>query len=91
MGGGSGGYILNLSRDFHSKGRFTTLPGCEISSSARRVARSTSSWRAESPGKPKVSPKGYSMAAIRGTPTLAVSSGIMESEIVVKPAASISR
>jgi len=91
MGGGSGGYIFNLFPDFHSKGRFTTVPGWEISSSARRVARNTSSWPTESPGKPNVSPKGCSMAAIRGTPTLTVSSGIMESEIVLKPTASISR
>jgi hypothetical protein len=38
-----------------------------------------------------VSPNGCSIAAIRGAPTLAVSSGIMESEIVLNPAASISR
>jgi len=91
MGGGSGGYIFSRSLDFHSNGRFTTLPGWEISCSARNVPRSTSNWQVASPGNPMVSPNGCSIAAIRGDPTLAVSSGIMESEIVLNPAASISR
>jgi len=91
MGGDSGGYILTFSVAFHSNGRYTTPPGWEISSSARKLLRSTSIWRSTSPGNPKVSPNGCSIAAIRGTPTLAVRSGIMESEIVLNPALSISR
>lgn len=91
MGGNSGGWKFTLLVGFHSKGRCMTPPGRETSSSTRKVARRTSIWRAASPGAPKVSPKGCSMAAILGTPTLAVNSGIMESEIVLNPAASISR
>jgi hypothetical protein len=37
-----------------------------------------------------VSPNGRSTAAIRGAPVLAVSSGIIDSDIVLNPAASIS-
>ena len=91
IGGGAGGYVLTFPPGFHSKERWTTSPGREISSSALSAARNTASCRDASPGMPKVSPKGCSMAATRGAPVLAVSSGIIESETVLKPTASISR
>jgi hypothetical protein len=91
MGGGDGGCVLTFPGTFHSKGRCTTPPGTEISRSACRAARNTASWPPASPGEPKVDPKGYSMAAMRGTPALAVSSGIIESDIVLNPALSNSR
>lgn len=90
IGGGCGGCVLSLASWFHPNWRSTTPPGSEIAASARRVARNTANWPVASPGNPSVSPNGRSTAAIRGTPVLAVSSGIIDSDIVLNPAASIS-
>lgn len=90
IGGLSGGCVRACLGDSgHSKGKCLTLPGVCISSSACRVARSTASCPARSPGCPTVRPKGYSIAATRGVLTAAVKSGILESVMVVMPAASI--
>jgi hypothetical protein len=70
--------------------RSTTLPGSEIVASVCRVARNTARWPLASPGNPIVSPNGRSTAAIRGALVLAVSSGIIDTDIVLNPAASIS-
>jgi hypothetical protein len=67
-----------------------TPPGFEIAASACKVPRNTANWPAALPGDPTVSPNGCSTAAIRGAPVLAVRSGIIDSEIVLNPAASIS-
>jgi len=72
-------------------GRSTTLPGIFNSPSAVKAARNAPRWPSASPGTPIVSPNGNSIAAIRGTLADAVRSGMFEKEMVVKPAASISR
>jgi len=91
IGGGAGGLSASFSVDVHSNGRCTTADGVAIASIARSAARNTASCPAASPGRPTVMPNGCSIAAILGAPALAVSSGIMDSEIVLNPAASISR
>lgn len=90
MGGSCGGWMFSFTSWFHSNWRSTTPPGSEIAASASRVALNTASWPLASSGNPTVSPKGRSTAAIRGALVLAVRSGIIDSDIVLNPAASIS-
>jgi len=82
--------VLSVASSFHASWRSTTLPGSEIVARACKVARNTANWPGASPGIPTVSPNGCSTAAILGAPVLTVSSGIIDSEIVLNPAASIS-
>jgi len=90
MGEGSWGSPSSVEPS-HSNGKWTIVPGSWISSRAFKVARKTAIWVSVSPAGPTFCPKGYSMAATRGAPTEAVSSAIFEREMVLKPAASISR
>jgi hypothetical protein len=82
--------VFSSASWFHSNRRSTIPPGFEIARSACRVALNTASWPPASPGNPTVSPNGRSIAAIRGAPVLTVSSGIIDNDIVLNPAASIS-
>ena len=71
IGGASGGCMLSFSLKSHSKGRWTTVPGWEISSSVRNVALNTASWRTASSRQPQGQPKGvFDRRNARDTDTL---------------------
>jgi len=71
IGGASCGCMLSFSLKSHPKGRWTTVPGWEISSSVRNVALNTASWRTASSRQPQGQPKGvFDRRNARDTDTL---------------------
>jgi len=92
IGGGSTGWSW-FSFPFSAHTRLCTKisPGVVIVSNARNVLVKISCWVCLSPTCPKVRPKGYSMAEIRGTFTDTATSGMGVCMIVENPAVSNSR
>jgi hypothetical protein len=92
IGGLCGGSVFSSrALSGRTNGNCRTLPGATISATAVRADQSAARCPASSPGNPTVRPNGYSIAAIRGTLTAAVKSGILDKLMVLKPASSICR
>jgi hypothetical protein len=72
-----------------AKGSWITVPGACASQTTSSAARSTARWPARSPGRPSGRPNGNSIPAIRGAPTEAVNSGIIDNDTVAMPLASM--
>ena len=90
IGGGSSN-LPSSNSSGHLKGKCTIVPGSRISSRAFNVPRRTAICVSLSPAGPTFCPKGCSIAATRGALTEAVRSGRFERQMVLMPAASISR
>ena len=73
----------------HRKGSWITVPGARASETTSSAARSTARWPAGSPGRPSGRANGNSIPATRGAPTEAVNSGIIDSNTVAMPLASM--